>query len=239
MESFILSLNAVAPIFLLMVLGYVIKKASLMDKKKFDALNKVVFRIFLPVLLFYNIYSTSIERLFNPRLVVFCLIGIFAVFALASALVPLIIPDDRRRGVIIQGIFRSNYAVLGVPLLSYIFGKSDAELASVMVAVVVSAFNVLAVVALQRYCSRKADFKNVLLGVLKNPLIIGCITGLVFLLLKIRLPSAIESAVSSYAMVQQMEGDETLAGHLVVFSSLLCLPTLFVWIYLLNLLALI
>ena len=108
-----------------------------------------------------------------------------------------------------------------------------------MVAVVVSAFNVLAVVALQRYCSRKADFKNVLLGVLKNPLIIGCITGLVFLLLKIRLPSAIESAVSSYAMVQQMEGDETLAGHLVVFSSLLCLPTLFVWIYLLNLLALI
>lgn len=307
MASLKLSFNAIAPIFLLMLLGYVAKNLKLADKKTFDEVNKLIFKIFLPVLLFYNIYKTEAAHVFNIKLIIFTIVSVLCVFCLGYISVFRLTDDDAKRGVMLQGMFRSNYAILGVPLVDYICGGSGSGLASVMVAVVVPCFNVFAVIALERFCGGSVGIKKLLLGIVKNPLIIGCLTGLFFFVSGIKLPYILEKtvsdikgiatplaifvlgasftfssikgyireisivvslrlifvplvgllaavllgfsgeslacllvvfaspvAVSSYAMAQQMNGDETLAGHLVVVSSALCLLTLFLWIFLLS-----
>ncbi len=307
MESLKLSFNAIAPIFLIMLLGYTVKSLKLADKKTFNSINKLIFNIFLPFLLFYNLYNTETLDVFNLKLIVFTIIGILFVFAAGYFSVLRINDDDRKRGVMLQGLFRSNFAFLGIPLVNYICGPSGNSLASVMIAVIVPVFNILAVIALERFRGGNVSIKKLLLGIIKNPLIISCVIGLVFFISGIKLPSVLEKtvsdiskiatplaifvlgasftfssikgyvreivfvvslrlifvpliilstavffgfsgdalacllvtfaspiAVSSFAMAQQMNGDETLASHLVVISSAFCLITLFLWIFVLS-----
>lgn len=313
MESLKLSFDAIAPIFLLMLLGYILKCLKVCDKKGFDLINKLVFKAFLPTLLFYNIYKTERANVIDPKLVAFTVIGVLSVFVIGYFLVFVLTKDNKKRGVMLQGFFRTNFAILGIPLVSYICGEGAKGLASLMVAVVVPMFNILAVVALERFRdgTGKPDFLKILKGMAKNPLIIGCIVGLVFMALGIKLPYVIEKAVgdigsiatplaiialgagfefkgiggqlkeisiviiarlvviplivlssailcgfsgealacllitfggpiavSSFPMVQQMEGDERLAAQIIVISSALCLFTLFFWIFGINYLGL-
>ena len=176
-----------------------------------------------------------------------------------------------------------------------------------MVAIVVPLFNILAVIALERFRTGKIQIRNLIKGIITNPLVIGCAAGVLFLVFGIRFPSFLEKAVSdvskiasplsivvlgasftfssakgylreilitvstrlivvpffllsiavllgfrgealaclmavfgspvavsSFAMSQQMGGDENLAAQNVVISSALCLFTLFGWIFVLS-----
>lgn len=307
MESLKLSFESIMPIFILMAIGYLLRCVNFADKKTFDTVNKMVFKVFLPVLLFYNIYKTESAEVFNPKLIAFSIVGVLSVFAVGYFIVLKITPDNSKRGVILQSFFRSNFAILGVPLADYICAGRASGLASLMVAIVVPMFNVLAVVCLERFRDGRVKPLKLLKGIVTNPLIIGCAVGVVFFLLKIRLPSVIEKsvkdiagvatplalvvlgasftfssikgyvreiliivlsrlvivplimmsiavafgfsgealvcllvifaspvAVSSFAMAQQMGGDEKLASQAVVLTSAFCLITLFIWIYVLN-----
>ena len=309
MESIKLSFEAVMPIFILMLLGYVIKKIKLADKKSLDVINKVIFKIFLPVLLFYNIYSTQTSDVFDVKLIIFTIVGIFFIFILGYFAVLFLTKDNSKRGVMLQGFFRANFAILGIPLVGYICGNETSGLASLMVAVVIPVFNILAVVALERFRNGnvKLDILKLLKCVITNPLIIGCVIGIIFFILNIKLPAIVEKsvkdissiatplsiiilgsvfefsdikgyfrenfivvltrliivpliiipvavllgfsgealacllvvfaspvAVSSFAMAQQMDGDQSLASQVVVLSSAFCLVTLFFWIFALS-----
>ncbi len=199
MQSFILSFNAIAPIFLLMLLGYGLKNFKVASKEFFDKLNFMVFNIFLPVLLFYNIYETKSTDAFDLKLVLFAGAMIFAIFVIGYFAVLFISPVNSRRGVMLQGFFRSNYAILGLPLVAYICGVESSSMASLMVAVVVPFFNVLSVIALEgfRRDGGKTDYKVMLKRIITNPLLIGCAAGLACFLLKIRLPKFLESTVKN------------------------------------------
>lgn len=307
MESLKLSFGAVGPIFLLMILGYTAKSLRLADKKIFDGINKLVFKIFLPTLLFYNIYKTKTNGLFDLKLILFTVIGVLCVFFVFYFLTFRLSPDNRKRGVILQSSFRSNFAILGLPLVNHICAGRGDSLASLMVAIVVPLFNVLAVISLERFRGGDVSPKKLFLGIIKNPLIVGCFIGAVFLFSGIKLPSILEKtvsdvssvatpmaifvlganftfssikgyareiaiivstrlifvplimlsaavllgfrgealacllvtfsspvAVSSFAMAQQMDADETLQGHAVIISSALCLVTIFIEIFVLN-----
>lgn len=201
MESLILSANAVLPIFLLMATGYLLRTLKVADKKGFDTVNRLVFKAFLPTLLFYNIYNTEASEVFDLWLVTFALVGVLAVFLVGYGAVFVLTKDNARRGVMLQGFFRSNYAILGLPLVSYICEGEMTGLSALMVAFVVPVFNVLAVVSLERFRNGRLEVKKLLLGVVRNPLIIGCLLGVVFVLLGIRLPSVVEAAVADVAKI--------------------------------------
>ncbi len=203
MESLKLSFDAIAPIFLLMLLGYVLKCLKVCDKKGFDLINKLVFKVFLPTLLFYNIYKTETANVFDIKLVVFTIIGVLCVFVLGYFAVFALTKDNSKRGVMLQGFFRTNFAILGIPLVSYICGEEAEGLASLMVAVVVPMFNILAVIALERFRdgSGKPNISKLLRGMAKNPLIIGCAIGLLFFWLDIKLPYVIEKAAGDIGSV--------------------------------------
>ena len=201
MESIKLSFEAVMPIFILMLLGYVIKKIKLADKKSVDVVNGWVFKIFLPVLLFYNIYNTQTADVLNVKLIVFAIIGILFIFVLGYFAVLLLTKDNAKRGVMLQGFFRANYAILGIPLVSYICGNKTSGLASLMVAVVIPVFNILAVTALEvfRGGNSKVNVLKLLKGIVTNPLIVGCIVGFVVFVLDLKLPSVVEKSVKDIA----------------------------------------
>ena len=203
MESLKLSFNAISPIFILMLLGYFLKKIDVVEKKTFDSINKLVFKVFLPVLLFYNLYKTDIGSVFDVKLIVFSIVGVLAVFVLGYFAVLGFTKDNAKRGVMLQGFFRSNFAILGMPLIAHICGENSGGLAALVLGVVVPLFNVLAVLALERFCGgkNKPDILQVLKGIIKNPLIIGCFVGIVFLVTGIKLPVIAEKSVKDVSSV--------------------------------------
>ncbi len=198
MQSLILSFNSIAPIFILMIIGYFIKSIKLLDKKVFDGINTLVFKLLLPSLLFYNVYSTDSIDNFNLKIFLFTTLSIIAVFILGIFLVLILSKDNSKRGVMLQGIFRSNFAILGIPLLESLFDKNLTSLTYLMVAIIIPLFNVLAVLSFEIFNKGSSNFSilSILKNIIKNPLIIGCALGLILFAFNIKLPLFLEKSVS-------------------------------------------
>ena len=181
MDSLLFAINAVSPIILMVAIGYILKKIGFMNADFSKKANKLVFRVFLPVKLFLNVYGINSSASLNLNYVVYALIALIVVFLLAIPTVILITKKKRCRGALLQGIFRSNYALIGIPLAAELFGAEGEVVATLLSAFIVPAFNILAVIGLSIFNNEgeKPNFKKILLGILKNPLIIGIAAGLV------------------------------------------------------------
>ncbi len=188
MENLIFSLNAIAPIVALIAVGMLLKRLGVGDAF-WNVANKLVFKLFLPMLLFYNVYGISDIASIDWNFVLFAVVAICMVFALAMVLVPLFVKDNSRRGVIVQALFRSNYAIIGVPLATSLYGAEGAAAASLLSAFIIPLFNVLSVVALsvfgnkseEQNATKKQKLLSVAKGVATNPLILAVLCGLAVL----------------------------------------------------------
>jgi len=201
MENFVLSLEIVLPLFIVMAVGYACKSMKLITEQLAKQMNGLVFRVFLPVLLCKNIYSSSLDSLMNPGVFIFAAVGILVMFAVLMMAVPRMEPDKRKCGAMIQAMFRSNYAYFGIPLVQAIFPDSDTSVASLLVVIVVPLFNVLAVVVLEMFRGGKADPKQILRKIMTNPLIIGSLAGLVILITGLRIPSILQKPIDDLSKV--------------------------------------
>ncbi len=181
----IFSANVVVPIFLLIMLGYALTRLKLWDAHFLKIANDVCFKCLLPVLLFYNVATANIFEVFNGRLIIYASACACLLCALLFVIVPLFVKDNKRRGVMIQGTFRSNFLLFGVPLGLSIGGESGAVLAAVVASFYVPVINMLSVISLYAFSDAKnKNLKSALLGILKNPLIIGGVSGLIFSLIR-------------------------------------------------------
>ena len=300
-----MSFNVVAPIFLLMVVGFFLKKIKILSEKTVKEMNAAVFKVFLPAMIIKNVYESEISEVFNPGLVLFAVVSVIATAAIIFCVVPLFVKDESRRGVIIQGMFRANFVIFGIPVSEAVCGGSVSGSAAVLIAVIVPIFNFMAVIALEIFNGGKPDFLKVLKGIVKNPLIISSVLGLAVNFFGVKAPSVIEAtvknlssiatplalvflgasinlkaiekntipliwtilvklvllpavcltaaayifgirgadfvilislfasptAVSSFTMAQQMGGDSELAGQIVMFGTVVCAVTVFLWIF--------
>lgn len=182
MESVLFSLNAVLPIILLVLVGYIIARLGLLDKSHAKVMNRVVFRVFLPALLFLNVYKIESFANIDMSYVLYAVGGTIAVCVLSVPLVCALIKENPRRGVTVQAIFRSNYAFVGIPLAESLFGNEGALVATLLSAIIIPIFNILAVIVLTVFGSgERVNIKKILLGILKNPLIIAIFSGLLAL----------------------------------------------------------
>ena len=181
----IFSANVVVPIFLLIMLGYALTRLKLWDAHFLKIANDVCFKCLLPVLLFYNVATANIFEVFNGRLIIYASVCACLLCALLFIIVPLFVKDNKRRGVMIQGTFRSNFLLFGVPLGLSIGGESGSVLAAVVASFYVPVINMLSVISLYAFSDAKnKNLKSALLGILKNPLIIGGVSGLIFSLIR-------------------------------------------------------
>lgn len=175
------SANVVVPIFLLIMLGYFLTRIKLWDSHFLTVANNVCFKCLLPVLLFYNVATANIFEVFNLKLIVYCCSCAVLLCGLLFIIVPIFIKDQKKRGVMIQGTFRSNFLLFGVPLSLSIGGEKGAVLAAVVASFYVPVINLLSVVSLYSFSDAKdKSIKKALIGIVKNPLIIGGVSGLLF-----------------------------------------------------------
>ena len=200
MENFVVTCNIVLPIFLVMLIGFIARRTRLLSEETVQGCNKLVFRIFLPVSLCRSIMRAESSAM-TGGLPLFTAVGTVIVFALCMLIIPKIEGDNRRRGVMIQGIFRANYAIFGITLSQALFPQGDGGVAAMMVVAVIPVFNVLAVATLEIFRGGKFDLKRILIGILKNPLIWGCLIGYVVSTTGLKLPSVINSTVDSLASI--------------------------------------
>lgn len=182
MENLVFSLNAAAPVFLLMVLGLFFRKIGWIDEEFAEKMNKFVFRIPLPVLVFNDLASVDFEQAWNTRFVLFCfLVTILSITA--SAAISLLLCSRALRGEFIQASYRSSAALLGIAFIQNIYGT--AGMAPMMIIGSVPLYNIMAVVVLSffRPGQRGFDYQAVrktLKGILTNPIILGIAAGLVW-----------------------------------------------------------
>ena len=327
-ETFFYAFRAIFPILLTIALGVLVRRTGKWDEKFFKALNQLSFHLFLPANLFCNIYGIGDLSLMNWPLMIYLVSGVFFCVFLGFLVAHFFIPRRDQKGVLVQASFRSNQAILGLPIAQALGGDAAMAFASLGISICVPIYNVLAVVILTWYSGepdKKIEPKALLRKIFTNPLILACLlalamvigrqllagvtgeqiffirdrlpsvyqvlnnmakiasplmlftlgTGLNFkatgsllpqlalgvslrlfvspaiiiggaLLLKnilgmtaLELPTLIAVtaspvAVSSAVMVQQMGGDDQLAGQLVVWSSVLSMLSNFLIIYALR-----
>ena len=192
MDSLIFAFNSVAPIIFTVAVGYVLKRLGMMTPDFSKKANKLVFRVFLPVMLFINIYGIESSDNIDLGYVFYAIAILLVIFVLAIPTVILLTKKKTCRGALMQGIFRSNYALIGIPLASSLFPENGAAVATLLSAFLVPCFNILAVIALSIFNNNgeKPNFKKVLVGIAKNPLILSIAAGGVALLIRTMLVSA-------------------------------------------------
>lgn len=242
MENIILSLNVVLPLFITVMFGYLIKKIKLIDQKTLKVMNNVTFKTFLPILLFYNVYKTNLNNTFNIKLMLFAPISIIISCICTLIVIPLIEKENKKRGVLIQTIFRSNFVLFGIPVVLSLFGDEGTGVTSLLIAVVVPTFNFLAVVVLEIFRGGEISIKDIIKGIVKNPLIIASVLGLIMMLIEIKLPIFIEKAIGDISKIATplalviLGGTfefEKLKGNMKnifvgVFGRLILIPAIFI-----------
>lgn len=191
-----ISLAAVLPMFLIMAAGYGAKLTGVLKASEVPRYNSVAFHVFMPFLLFHSIYTSDLSTAIRPRLMLFAVCGVLAVFGLSILFACAFERDRMCRGVLIQGIYRSNYVLVGLPIAEALVQPEELGTIAMLIAVVVPLFNVLAVVALETFCGRTVSVKRIIRSVAANPLIIGSVLGILFLALGLRLPGPVETAVA-------------------------------------------
>ena len=186
MESFLFAVNAVSPIILTVAIGYILKKAGLIPLALAKAINKLVFRVFLPCMLFLNVYTIQDIGSIDLGYILYSAGALLVIFGVAFPLVILFEKNNGRRGVLLQAAFRSNYALIGIPLAESLFGNEGSVIATVLSAAAIPLFNVLAVISLTVFRSdnEKNGTKKILTDIAKNPLIQSIACGIVVLLIR-------------------------------------------------------
>lgn len=201
MNNLYLAVSVVFPLFCMMALGYFLKAIGIFNDLFLRQLNGICFRVFLPLVLFINIYQSDFFELFSARLILFAVILVVVSFILLMIIIPKIEPENNNRGVMIQGIFRSNYILFGVPIAQTLYGKEHTGTTAILIAFIIPLFNLLSVVTLSIYSKQKQSRKQVLAEVIHNPLIIGSVVAFFFILTGIRLPILIEHTIADISKV--------------------------------------
>ncbi len=196
MSSFQIALQVVAPLMIYMVIGILIRKAGICTVENFKALNQVLFRVFIPLSLFFSVYRAELGDMLQPGLVLFIeafLIGAFLVgwFLLRSR-----VPDKRDLAVIVQGIFRSNYVLFGSLVAAELCDEKGVALVAALCAFVVPTVNIEGVIVFELIRGGKIKPLHLLLQIVKNPLVSAAILGVLLNLLHIGLPEIVTSPLS-------------------------------------------
>ena len=199
MENLIFSLNATIPIFLMMLLGMLFRKLGWMDEVFAAKMNKFVFLVPLPVLLFEQLATVDFSEVWDIKFILFCFV-VTAISITISTLISMLWKDRSIKGEFIQATYRSSAALRGISFIQNIYGT--AGMAPLMIIGSVPLYNVMAVVVLSLFkpgnnSFDKALVKKTLKGIVTNPIIIGIVAGFVWSALKLPMPLILHKTVSS------------------------------------------
>ena len=184
------SFQAVAPILILIIVGFGARKAGLWDEHTLRKMNRVNFRLGLSTLMYCNLYQIDADMPLPGREVVFVLVMLVLLTVIGFLAAHFLTPERTRKGVLAQCAFRSNYAIIGLVLAESIAGQAGVELGTIFQLPSVLYFNFMSVLALSIYSGGESTFsvKKTLGTIAKNPMIIGLLLGALTILIRRQLP---------------------------------------------------
>lgn len=198
MDSLVYSLNATVPVFLVIVLGYFLRRIGLLDGNFVKVSNAFNFKVTLPVYLFCDMAGARLREEFDPELVLFCAGATTVMFFSIWFLARLLLRDKAMVGAFVQASYRSSVAVLGIAFISNIYGS--AGLAPQMILGAVPLFNIYAVLVLTFESGETGaageQLKKALKGIVTNPILIGLVLGILASYIGLDLPAAADKTLS-------------------------------------------
>lgn len=199
MSNFIFSINATLPIFLVIVIGYILKLRGKVNEAFCSAANDINYKLTLPALLFMDISSTDIKESFDTTYVLYCAIVTTVCFIVIWILSRIFIKNKSEIGAFVQGSFRGSAAVLGVAFIQNMYGT--ATMAPLMIIGAVPIYNICSVIVLTFEGGGNSDknIKKALINICKNPIILSIIAGIIVSLLEIDFPVIIDKTIETVA----------------------------------------
>lgn len=204
MEHLLFSLNATIPIFLVMVIGYILHLTKVMDASFVKTLNSFNYKITLPVLLFKDIVDSDFYTVWDTKYVLFCFFTTLICILIIWLFTALIYKDKNSLGEFIQSSYRGSAAVLGIAFIQNIYGSSS--MAPLMIIGTVPLYNIAAVLVLSftgpDHCGlNKKGILNSIKGILTNPIIISIFLGIIVSLLPINLPVIVDKTMTNISVL--------------------------------------
>lgn len=206
LNNLIFCLNAVVPIFLLMLLGMFFMRIGIFDDAFVSKMNSFVFRVALPALVFYDLCSEDFGRVWDLRFVLFCFLATLVSILLCVA-ISCLLRDRRVQGEFIQVSYRSSAAILGVSLVTNLYGTSG--MTPLMMLGAVPLYNAAAVVVLtiftpernkmKRTGMNRAQVRKTAVGIITNPILIGIFAGLLWSVLRLPMGNILDHTVQNLA----------------------------------------
>lgn len=220
MNSFMLALSVVLPLVVYMAVGGLIRRFSIFSKENFKTLNGLIFKIFIPLTLFTNVYRADLGDAFRPDVFLLVLLQILFLYFSTLFFVPGIVKDKKISLTMIQGIFRSNFVLFGTTIAGSLCGNEGMALVSALSAMVVPLFNILAVILFETNRGVSVSVLDLLRNIAKNPLVEAGILGALFNLLHIRIPEFLMEPVINLSNISTPLALVTLGG-ILSFNSMM------------------
>ena len=204
MNNLIFSLNATIPIFLVMVIGYVLKNLKFVDEPFVKTLNTFNYKVTLPVLLFRDIAESNFQEVWDGKYVMFCFLTTLFCILATFIITAKVYHKKDLIGEFVQASFRSSAAVLGIAFIQNIYGNSG--MAPLMIIGTVPLYNMAAVVILSFTGPESrglscATLKRSLKGIVTNPIILAILAGILASLLPFKLPVIINKTIANIAVL--------------------------------------
>ncbi len=193
--------TSILPIFLVMALGFVLRRVGILEADFVKSANNLVFRVCLPILLFHKISHARLDGELPLVEAGIMILAMGLVFAVLFPLTAIMTGERRTAGTLAMNAFRGNFAYLGLPVSYYLFGDAGLTMASLFLAVLVPVVNTFAVISLNMGAAARLKLKPLVKSTLLNPLFVACVLGLAWLLLPLPLPGPVEESLSIIAPV--------------------------------------
>ena len=184
-----MAFSAVSPLLIYMIIGKLVRIAGICTKETLRAINQLIFKVFIPLSLFVSIYNSDLRNIVQPKLFIY--VEILLILAALGAWFFLrpVIADKADHATVAQGLFRSNIVLFGSALAANLCNDDGMALIAALCAVVVPTINIESVVMFELIRGGRVSVKELLIDILKNPLVFAGITGIFFSLLHIPLPA--------------------------------------------------
>jgi predicted permease len=205
MENFIYSINVTMPIFLVMVIGYILKQIGMLNDNFVTVANKFNFKVTLPFMLFKDIAGVDIKQVFDIKYVLFCAIVSTICFWTVWGVAKILVRDKTIRGAFVQSSFRGSAAVMGLAFIQNIYGAS--AMGPLMIVSAVPLYNIFSVIVLTFEANdhtgidRKEKIRQAGINICKNPIILSILAGLIVALLGIHFPTLVDKTISNVAQM--------------------------------------
>lgn len=188
-EAFVLALNVVFPLTGLISLGYLARRFHMVQGEVLEGMNQLVFRLLLPAALMRSILRIDFSESIDLSVFVLALVLMSGLILVAMPIVERVEKDPRRQAVLVQGTFRSNFILFGLPIATAYY--ANIGIIALMLALMVPIINLYAILVLEHYRNRGAALNKVFVKILMNPLFLGSAAGGLIVLSGITLPQPV------------------------------------------------